>query len=143
MPLLIKHIDQIARQKQRDVLYLEFAPKPSEEDMWGDNNGRYSFERDLVRKQVLDDLTNMGVSWVFCDGFASENYMASYRGQVYLDVPFDKGLPLYQKLEAYLEYPDGTMRFETVQFYALSLQHAMKNAHHDEPGFWEKWAEEF
>lgn len=143
MPLLIKHIDQIAREKQRDVLYLEFAPKPSEEDMWGDNNGRYSFERDLVRKQVLDDLTNMGVSWVFCDGFASENYMASYRGQVYLDVPFDKDLPLYQTLENYLEHPDGRMRFDTVQFYVVPLQAAMKNAHHDEPGFWEKWAEEF
>lgn len=28
MPQLIKHIDQIAREQQRDVLYLEFTHKP-------------------------------------------------------------------------------------------------------------------
>jgi hypothetical protein len=43
----------------------------------------------------------------------------------------------------YLEYPDGTMRFKNVCFYALSLEIAMQNAHHDAPGFWEKWAENF
>jgi hypothetical protein len=70
-----------------------------------------------------------------CGGFADENYMASYAGQVYLDVPFDKDLPLYQTLETYLEYPDGSMRFENVRFYALRLEVAMKNAHYDEPSF--------
>lgn len=143
MPQLIKHIDAIAREKQRDVLYLEFNPEPDADDFWGDNHGRYSFRDDPVRKKILDDLTNMGVEWLCCGGFASENCMMSYAGQVYLDVPFEKDLPLYQKVEAYLEHPDGTMRFENVRFYALPLQVAMKNAHHDEPGFWEKWAEEF
>lgn len=143
MPQLIKHIDQIAREKQRDVLYLEFNPKPSEDDVWGDNNGRYYFEHDLVRKKILEDLTNMGVNWVSCGEFASENCLMGYTGRIYIDVPFNKDLPLYQTLEAYLEHPDGTMHFETVRFYALSLHHAMKNAHHDEPGFWEKWAEKF
>jgi hypothetical protein len=143
MPQLIQHIDAIAREKQRDVLYLEFAPKPSEDDVWGDNNGRYSFGQDPVRKQILDDLTNMGVTWTSCGGFANENYMASYAGQIYLDVPFDKELPLYQTLETYLEHPDGTMCFDTVRFCFVPLQAAMKNAHHDEPDFWEKWAEDF
>jgi hypothetical protein len=143
MPQLIEHIDAIARKKQRDVLYLEFSPKPSEDDMWGDNNGRYSFRNDPVREKILDDLTKMGVTWLSCGGFADENYMASYAGQVYLDVPFDKDLPLYQTLETYLEHPDGSMRFENVRFYALRLEVAMRNAHHDEPDFWEKWAEDF
>jgi hypothetical protein len=143
MPQLIKYIDHIAREKQRDVLYLEFSPEPDEDDMWGDNNGRYSFRNDPIREKILDDLTKMGVTWLSCGGFADENYMASYAGQVYLDVPFDKDLPLYQTLETYLEHPDGSMRFENVRFYALRLELAMKNAHHDEPGFWEKWAEDF
>jgi hypothetical protein len=143
MPQLIKHIDYIAREKQHDVLYLEFNPKLSEDDMWGDNNGRYSFERDPIRKKILDDLTQMGVSWLSCGEFANENCMMSYAGQIYLDVPFDKELPLYQQLEAYLEYPDGTMRFENVRFCILQLSTAMKNAHHDEPDFWKKWAEDW
>ena len=143
MPQLIEHIDAIAREKQRDVLYLEFSPKPNKDDMWGDNNGRYSFKNDPIREKILKNLTKMGVTWLSCGGFADENYMASYAGQVYLDVPFEKDLPLYQTLETYLEHPDGTMRFENVRFYVLRLEIAMKNAHHDEPGFWEKWAEDF
>ena len=43
MPHLIKHIDKIAREKQRDVLFLEFNPKTNENDFFGGNNGRYLF----------------------------------------------------------------------------------------------------
>ena len=143
MPHLIKHIDKIAREKQRDVLFLEFSPKPNKNDIFGDKNGRYCFENDRVRKKILDVLRNMGVRWECCAPFASENCMMSYMGQVYLDVPYDPDLPLYQKLESYLQYPDNTMRFKNVRFYVLPLSLAMKNAHHDEPGFWEKWAENF
>ncbi len=143
MPQIIEHIDAIARKKQRDVLYLEFSPEPNEDDMWGDDNGCYSFKDDTIRQKILEDLTKMGVSWSSCGEFADENYMAGYCGQIYLDVPFDKELPLYQKLEQYLEHPDGTMRFDNVRFYVLPLEMAMKNAHHDEPDFWEKWAEDF
>jgi len=46
-------------------------------------------------------------------------------------------------VQAFLEYPDGTMRFDDVKFYVVPLQDPMKNAHHDEPGFWERWAENF
>ena len=46
--------------------------------------------------------------------------------------------PELTTLESYLERPDGTMFFETVRFYVVQLKAAMKNAHHDEPGFWEK-----
>jgi hypothetical protein len=35
------------------------------------------------------------------------------------------------------------MRHDGVRFYAMSLDHAMDNAEHDEPGFWERWAEGF
>lgn len=136
MPRLIKHIDQIAREKQRDVLYLEFHPG----DLWGCN---YDFQNDPVRQKVLDDLTQMGVIWDSCAEFTNEDCMVRYAGQVYLDTPFDAELPLYQTLEKYLEHPDGSMRFEQVRFYVVPLRAAMKNAHHDEPGFWEKWAKEW
>ena len=38
-------------------------------------------------------------------------------GDIYLDVPYDKDLLLYQALEAYLQYPDDRMRFDNVKFF--------------------------
>ena len=66
-----------------------------------------------------------------------------YLGQVYIDVTYDENLPRYRTLRDYLEYPNGSIRHDGVRFYAMSLDHAMKNAEHDEPGFWERWAEGF
>jgi hypothetical protein len=134
MPQLIKHIDQIAREKQRDVLFLEFNPKPTKKDIWGDDQGRYWFEQDPIRKQILEHLTTMSFPWECCASFANENAIDSYNGRVYIDLPINEDCPRYQSLVGYLEYPDGNMRFETVRFYALPLEVAMKNVHHDEPG---------
>lgn len=137
MPRHIEHIDAIARKKGRAVLYLEFHPKPSKE--WRD----YRYEDDPARTAVLAWLDAQGVPWVECGPFANPNLMAPYLGQVYLDVPYDDTLPEYRTLCDYLEHPDGSMRHEGVRFYAMPLDHAMKNAEHDEPGFWERWAEDF
>jgi hypothetical protein len=142
MPQIIDHIDKIARDKKRDVLFLEFHPKEN----WNDKKNKrvyYDYSSDAIRKRIIDYLNEIGVSWYECGHFASTNFMMGYKGQIYLDVPFDKELPLYKKLEDYLEYPDGTMRFETVRFCYVTLEYAMKNARHDEPGFWEDWAENF
>ena len=56
-------------------------------------------------------------------------------GDIYLDVPYDKDLLLYQALEAYLQYPDDRMRFDNVMFLYMPLELAMENAEQDEPGF--------
>jgi hypothetical protein len=55
----------------------------------------------------------------------------------------DETDPRYCQLRDYLEHPDGSMRDDNVRFYVLKLEVAMQNAHHDEPGFWELWAETF
>lgn len=147
MPMLIEHIDALARQKQRDVLYLTFHPKnyydydPETGIPVGDRD--YNFHRDPIRDSVCQWLTEHGIAWQPCGHFAQENTMRSYLGQIYLDVPFDEDDPQYQLVRDYLENPDGTMRLSTVNFYYLPLEEAMKNAHHDEPGFWDKWAESF
>ncbi|MEZ2307135.1 hypothetical protein AB6809_10925 [Paraburkholderia sp. RCC_158] len=39
----------------------------------------------------------------------------SYAGAVFIDVPFDEGDAEYWKVQAFFEYPDGTMRFDDVQ----------------------------
>lgn len=66
-----------------------------------------------------------------------------YLGQIYIDVRFETSDPTYQRLCNYLEKPDGTMVFDGAKFCYYPLSEAMKNAHHNEPGFWEKWAEDF
>lgn len=137
MPGLIEHIDAIARSKQRAVLYLEFHPRPYAE--WRD----YRFEDDAMRTAVLAWLDASGVSWTSCGPFANPCVMAPYLGQVYLDVPYDASLPAYRALLGYLEHPDGSMRHAGVRFYAMPLAHAMQNAEHDAPGYWERWAEAF
>ena len=60
-----------------------------------------------------------------------------YMNAIYLDVPYDKTLPLYQELEAYLQYDDDRMRHEHVWFFYLPLEDAMRNAEQDEPGFFD------
>jgi len=137
MPGLIEHIDAIARKKGRTVLYLEFHPQPFSE--WRN----YEFDADTTRSAVLAWLDLHGVPWTRCGLFAKPRVMAPYLGQVYLDVPYDESLPEYCQLRDYLEYPDGSIRHAGVRFYAMSLDYAMQNAAHDEPGFWERWAEDF
>ena len=135
MPQLLQHIDAIGRQKQRDVLFVVFGRSPDELEV--------NWRRLPVRQQIIVWLNQNGVVWQECGHVASENCMMGYRGQIYIDVAFDTDLPEYQKLAAFLENEDGTPRLAGAIFCYLPLSVAMKNTHHDAPGFWEKWAEDF
>ncbi|MDW3688512.1 hypothetical protein RA280_43690 [Cupriavidus sp. CV2] len=135
MPALLEHIDAIARKLKRDVLYVAF---PQE-----NRSGASDYKSLNSRKRILEWLEHEQVPCRECGPYASETTMRSYAGEVFIDVPFDEADPLYQKVQAFLERPDGTMRFDGVKFYIVTLEFAMKNAHHDEPGFWEKCADNF
>lgn len=135
MPVAIFHIDQIARKKQRDVLYVEFSRELTD---------RYGDCKDLpIRQEIVRWLNSQGIAWLPCAHFASEHYMESYCGQIYLEVPFDERDEDYKKLIGFFEKPDGTMRIPGVTLCYVPLEAAMRNAHHDEPGFWDRWAERF
>lgn len=136
MPYRLEHIDAIARTEGRDALYIRFPA------LW-------SFENNLddetlpIRMQIIEWLEAAGISWQPCGEWASESSMVSYLGSIYIDVPYDEANPTYQKVRDYLENPDGTMRYSDAMFCYVPLELAMKNAHHDEPGFWERWAKNF
>lgn len=137
MPTQIEHIDAIARQKGRAVLYVEFHPQTFQ--AWRD----YQYDEDPVRTSILTWFDAHGMTWRECGPYADPRVMMPYLGQVYLDVPYDESLPAYQVLRDYLELPDGSMRHVGVRFYVMPLDYAMRNAEHDEPGYWERWAENF
>jgi len=143
MPMLIEHIDAIARKKQRGVLFIAFHPDENSDDDGCDSWLDYNYKKDRRRKGVLKWFKDHGIHFQECGHIASESCMLPYLGNIYIDVPFDESDSKYQLVCEYLENPDGTPRDERVRFYYLPLEIAMKNAHHDEPGFWDKWAETF
>jgi hypothetical protein len=128
MPQLIEHIDAIARAKGRDVLFVIFHQ---------DLRDRIAWELLPVRQQIVEWLTANAIAWKPCGQVASTSFVGPYLGQIYVDVPFDTGDPTYRRLRDYLEKPDGSMALDGAAFCYLPLSEAMKNAHHDEPGFWE------
>lgn len=143
MPQMIDHIDAIARKKQRDVLFVTFDVRfiPAA-DEWEDNED-FDYETDPRREALCQWLEAQNIEWQPCGDFARTNGWRSYRGQIYLDIPFDEHDVKYQRVREHLENPDGSMRDEYTVFNYMTLATAMKNAHHDAPGFWEEWAENF
>lgn len=143
MPQMIDHIDAIARKKQRDVLFVTFDMRYIQtEDKWEENT-EYNYKADPKHEALLQWLTANDIAFQPCGDFARTNGWRSYRGQIYLDIPYDEQDAKYQLVREHLENPDGTMRDEYTVFNYMPLAVAMKNAHHDAPGFWEEWAENF
>ena len=139
MPMLLEHIDAIARKKGRDILFLDFPQKNG-----NDSLSLEDWDRLPVRQQIIAWLDKNKIEWCICGRIADENMMGGgYQGRIYVDVPCDITNPAYQKLSDYLETSDGDMKFAGAKFCYLPLAVAMENSHHDEPGFWERWAEKF
>jgi len=140
MPMLIDYIDKIARDKQRDVLYIEFCKNPffnrKDLDEYCENLF-IDYENLEIRNTLLQWFEENHINVYPCGPVARPGSIESYRGQLYIDVPFDKSNRDYQKVEHLLENEDGTMKFPQVLFFYLPLEKAMENAHHDEPGYWE------
>ena len=135
MPLMLEHIDAIARQKQRGVLYVEFHPMALDPDAGEDLS-----EHDIIvwktmpdsawqslplRQQLISWLDDQGISWQRCGHYAQVGVMMGYRGQMYIYLPYDTTLSAFRALQAFLENPDGTMRYPEVHFIYCSLEKAM------------------
>lgn len=137
VPFLIDHIDAIARLKGRDVLYVTFP----ECENWFDVNGpTFDWEDYAARNSIISWLNKNRIGWVPCANFAHEHLMESYGGQIYVDVRFDPDDETYRKVREFFENPDETAKIERAKFWYVQLAMAMKNKHHDEPGFWEEHA---
>jgi hypothetical protein len=137
MPQLIEYIGAIALRKQRDALYVTF---------FGDASGREPTsdrEDNRSRQRIIEWLDLEGYGCQRCGEAANERVMRSYRGSIHIDVPFDTSNADHRSLKSILEHPDGTVRLPEMRFGVIAYEHAMKNAHHVEPGFWARWAVRF
>jgi len=111
MPMLIEHIDAIARQKQRDALYIKFVPENCAIDDGIDTWLEHDYRNQPRRAEVLSWFDAHNIPWQICGLVANENIIeCPYFGDVYIDIPFDENDPQYQIVRDYLENPDGTMR---------------------------------
>ena len=89
MPMNIRHIDAIAREKRRGVLFVEFRRSDFESgNAVAINYLARDWETLPVRQQVINWLGEHGIAWSPCGHFANEYLMMDYRGQIYIDVPF-------------------------------------------------------
>lgn len=115
MPQLLQHIDAIAREKNRDVLFLHF--ENFEESEAGD---------DPIRSIVLAWLEDHEIAYQPCMGLEQEGFIDTYAGDIYIDLPLDETDPNYQKLSEYLEDDEGNMMLDGVLFFVLSLDTALE-----------------
>ena len=115
MPLLIDHIDALAREKNRDVLFVHFENYVEDKDL-----------EDNARETLIAWLTENGIPFAPCMGIEDDEIINSYLGDIYIDVPFDEDNAQYQLLSEHLEDDEGNMKIEDVYFYVLSLEVALE-----------------
>jgi hypothetical protein len=134
MVRILEYVDAISRRLNRDILWIQFQTKEVRIESW---------ERDPSWSGIVYWLDNHNLDWERCFGIADERGFGRWEGQIYLDIHFDIEDSQFIRLKGYMEYLDGSSRFDNVRLCLLPLSEAMKNKHHDEPDFWEKWADGF
>ncbi|QIO08346.1 hypothetical protein G8D99_04475 [Acinetobacter lanii] len=115
MPQLLQHIDAIAREKNRDVLFLHF--EHYQEDGEGD---------DPIRSIVLAWLEDHEIEYQPCMGLEQEGFVDTYVGDIYVDLAVDEDDATYRELCEYLEDDEGNMLLDGVLFFVLSLELAQE-----------------
>jgi hypothetical protein len=123
MPTMISPIDEIGRDKQRDVLTLEFHCHKT--------GFLPNFVHSESRKTILAWLSENDIPHYLCGPFADNLKMERYRGQIYIDLPNDMNNRLFIKMAEFLGNPDGTAKFTDVFFIRYSLAQCMANGHYD------------
>ncbi|WP_312087514.1 hypothetical protein [Acinetobacter variabilis] len=117
MPQLLKHIDAIAREKDRDVLFVHF------ENYEHENADAESYH---LRQNLMEWLKQRQINFALCMGIEQPGVIESYSGDLYIDVPFDEAHPIYQMVSEHLEDAEEEMKIPGVLFFVLSLETALE-----------------
>jgi hypothetical protein len=122
----MKSIDKIARETNKDVLFLEFitiTPDQTFED----------FLEFKHRKDTITWLYDMGIVFEECYPMSETGeWKAGYLGHLYFpSVTMDTDDGVYRVLQEHFEKPNGSPRIPGVIFFYLPLKDAQVNAHFD------------
>jgi len=117
MPQIMQHIDAIAREKNRDVLFVHF------ENYEHENADAESYH---LRQNLMEWLQQRQIAFAPCMGIEQPGVIESYAGDLYVDVPFDEDDLSYQKVCEHLEDAEGNMKIPGVLFFVLSLETALE-----------------
>lgn len=114
MPKLLHHIDEIACERQHDVILVEF------------HNFAVGYHLDYQsnpsRRAIVEWLDDNNIPHWECSGVPSGFGCPRYRGEIYIDVPYDRDDTLYMKIESFFENPDGTNRHEGAWLRGYTLE---------------------
>ena len=105
----IPHIDAIAREKNRDVLFLHFEDPDSP-----------------INEIVLAWLEDHEIAYADCLGLEEESLNDHELQHTYIDLAVDEEDALYRELCEYLEDDEGNMKLEGFLFFVLSLETALE-----------------
>lgn len=114
MPKLLQHIDEIACERQHDVIFVEFhnfemGCKPE-------------YESSPSRTEIINWFAANNIPHWECSSVPSGFGCPRYRGEIYIDVPYNREDQLYLKIESFLENPDGTIRHEGAWLRGYTLK---------------------
>jgi hypothetical protein len=120
MPQIIRAIDEIAREKQRDVIFVQF------------HNFSTGFVADYrtnpSRAAIISWLDERRIAYMLCGGFDSGCIVEEYDGEIYIDVAIDENDDDFLKLaEWFLPY-DGKPRYPNAWLFYLPLAVAQLNS---------------
>lgn len=139
---ILPHIDVLAREKNRDVFYLSFYSLLDTLEA-----SKRGIEVISHRPKIIKWLDENNIAHRDCFDIADEGGFSEYRGQLYIDILHTENDDdaNYLKFAEFLEDKNGNIKpeFGTTKFWLVTLDQANKNKHHDTPGFWENWVENF
>ena len=118
---IIDHIDEIARQRKRDVAGIFFQldlDQPFEPQMK---------HIEQIRAQIIEWLDARGIAWLPCFDFFDGDIDPFYKGDIYVDLPVDPRNDLFAELTRMLENADETPRIEGVNFRFYRYSQALEN----------------
>lgn len=125
MPQLIRTIDEIAREKRRDVIFVQF------------HNFSTGFVADYrtnpSRKAIISWLDEQRIAYIPCGGFDSGCIVEGYDGELYIDVAIDENDDNFIKLFEWFAGEGGKRRYENAWLFYLPLSVALLNSNEVRP----------
>ena len=132
MPVVIRTLDQIAREKQRGAIFITFQKEVERLPGYPDcmDYRIFDYERDQKRILFVKWLYENHINFEECFGCGSVRSWR-HKGQIYLDVPYDESNSQYQLLRQYIENLDGSLKDPEVAWCFLKLETAIQYEYYD------------